>query len=71
MLDFFFFSSTGYGDELCEAAAMLYRATGEAGYLSDAEGHYNSFGLGGAAWAYSWDAKQAMAQVILKLSTSF
>ena len=50
---------------------MLYRATGEAGYLSDAEGHYNSFGLGGAAWSYSWDAKQAMAQVILKLLTSF
>lgn len=46
------------------AAAMLYKATGEAEYLTDAESKYNSFGFDHqTAWAFDWSDKLMGAKV--------
>jgi len=61
----FYRSWSGYGDELTWAAAWLYKATGEADYLADAQQHFQSFGLQQRASEFSWDGKHAGAQTLL------
>ncbi|KAL3861005.1 hypothetical protein ACJMK2_007098 [Sinanodonta woodiana] len=64
-----FYSSSGYNDELTLAAVMLYKATGDQSYLTDAENKYNQFGLNYAAWAQSWDEKLPVVQLLLYQAT--
>ncbi|XP_048582488.1 endoglucanase A isoform X2 [Nematostella vectensis] len=61
----FYKSWSGYKDELVWGAAWLYRATKKASYLTKAKKYFNDFGIGGTAWAFSWDDKKAGAQVLL------
>ncbi|OWF46713.1 endoglucanase 13-like [Mizuhopecten yessoensis] len=56
-----FYASSGYEDELCTAAAWLYKATNETHYLTDAQQFYDS----DTAYALSWDDKQISCQVLL------
>ena len=58
-------SSTGFTDELCWAATWLYRATGEQQYLDKALQYYSS----GTPWAFSWDDKNAGAQLMMYVTT--
>ncbi|XP_070571476.1 endoglucanase E-4-like [Ptychodera flava] len=59
-----YYVSSKYGDELCWAAAWLYRATNDGTYLATAEtlydGHSKSLG-----WAFAWGNKNAGAQMLL------
>ncbi|KAK6177036.1 hypothetical protein SNE40_015224 [Patella caerulea] len=56
-----FYSSSGYKDELCEAAMWLYKATGDKNYLNEAKSyHENAW-----AWALSWDDKKIACQLLL------
>ncbi|XP_070571475.1 endoglucanase E-4-like [Ptychodera flava] len=59
-----YYASTKYGDELCWAAAWLYRATDDASYLTKAETLYakHSKSMG---WAFSWGNKNAGNQLLL------
>ena len=57
--------STGFTDELCWAATWLYRATGEQQYLDKAVQYYSS----GTPWAFSWDDKNAGAQLMMYIVT--
>ncbi|XP_052061794.1 endoglucanase E-4-like [Mytilus californianus] len=57
----FYTSYSGYEDELCLSAAMLYKATKEQKYLNDAEG----FATTNAGWAFSWDEKIVACQLLL------
>lgn len=52
----FYNSFSGYQDELAWAAAWLYRATGEAGYLADASDHFDRSSPD-PFWSQSWDGK--------------
>lgn len=59
-------SWSGYGDELCWAAAWLHKATGEASYLTAAQQHFSDFSaLQQRPSEFSWDGKHAGAQVLL------
>lgn len=60
----FYNSWGGYNDELVWAAAWLYHATEDTGYLARAEALYDEFGLGDAH-EYSWDDKTVGAQILL------
>ncbi|KAK6177430.1 hypothetical protein SNE40_015534 [Patella caerulea] len=60
-----FYSSSGYVDELCEAAIWLYRATKDPKYLSDAK----TFVETAWAWALSWDDKKVACQLMLYQET--
>lgn len=44
---------------MCEAAAELFKATGDQQYLNDAKQWFS----GGTAWGYSWDDKTVGCQV--------
>ena len=55
-------SSSGYEDELCWAANWLFRATGNATYMTYAEQYYSD----GLIWAFGWDNKYPGAQVRFK-----
>ncbi|VDI00925.1 endoglucanase [Mytilus galloprovincialis] len=57
----FYTSYSGYEDELCLSAAMLYKATKEQKYLNDAEG----FATTNAGWAFSWDEKIVACQLLI------
>lgn len=56
--------SSGWEDEMCEAAGAMYKVTKDQQYLNDAKG----YDKGGAGWAYSWDAKNAGCQVFYKIT---
>ncbi|XP_064646839.1 endoglucanase E-4-like [Lineus longissimus] len=56
-----FYGSTDYTDELCWAAAWLYLATNDAGYLAKAQSFYDS----AVPWAFSWADKQPGYMVLL------
>ena len=60
---FLFRSWSGYWDELAWAAAWLYKVTGEQQYLSDADGYMFNNGVINKPHEFSWDSKQAGAQV--------
>ncbi|MFZ4775704.1 MAG: glycoside hydrolase family 9 protein [Terrimicrobiaceae bacterium] len=62
----FYNSYSGYYDELVWAAAWLYRATGEAAYLTKAELIYSQ-NLAGRAmkWTHSWDDKSYGVTILL------
>lgn len=46
------------------AAAMLYKATGEQTYLTDAEAKYDAFGFDSqTSWAFDWSDKLMGAKV--------
>ncbi|VDI46732.1 Hypothetical predicted protein, partial [Mytilus galloprovincialis] len=53
--------SNGWKDEMCEAAAELFKATGDQQYLNDAKQWFS----GGTAWGYSWDDKTVGCQLLL------
>jgi len=61
----FYRSWSGYGDELCWAAAWLYRATLNEQYHTDYLNHWTAFGLSSRPSEFSWDTKQAAVQVLL------
>ena len=60
-----FRSSDRYEDELIWAAAWLYRATGDNGYLTKAEDMYASRGQTWTSWSFDWADKMAGAQLLL------
>lgn len=60
-----YYESADYGDELCWAAAWLYRATGERHYLDEAEGHYSQFLLRYRPVEFFYNRKVAGVQVLL------
>jgi endoglucanase len=62
----FYSSWSGYGDELGWSAMWLYKATGEAKYLSDFEAHWNEFELSKQPLQFSWDDKTAGLQVNIR-----
>ena len=59
-----FYNSSGYFDELAEAACLLYKATGEKGFLDKAVAFYDQGGLGNM-WGQSWDEKKMSAVILL------
>ena len=62
----FYNSFTGYHDELAWAAAWLYKATREAGYLEKAAALYKKHLKGSLiAWTHSWDDKRYGTAVLL------
>ncbi|XP_070551007.1 uncharacterized protein [Ptychodera flava] len=61
--------SSSYYDELTNAAITLYRATGEQKYLTDAEKHYNEFGLDRTNVQFSWSTITSGMQVTMYLAT--
>ncbi|XP_050707727.1 uncharacterized protein LOC126992936 [Eriocheir sinensis] len=63
----FYRSWSGYGDELCWAAAWLYRATNDNTYLDKAKNFWNEFGVGNTPSEFSWDNKNAGSQALLSL----
>ncbi|XP_078657278.1 endoglucanase E-4-like [Branchiostoma floridae x Branchiostoma belcheri] len=58
----------GMNDELTWGAAWMYRATGEAGYLTKAEQYYDEYGISGGG--FSWDEKQSGAMLVLYKATN-
>ncbi|ODN41731.1 glycoside hydrolase family 9 protein [Piscirickettsia litoralis] len=72
----FYRSWSGYEDELVWAALWLYKATGEAHYLTYAENNYNNLldedhnGIQGrTAWTHAWDDKSYGSYVLLATLT--
>jgi hypothetical protein len=64
-------SWSGFNDELVWAATWLYRATGDGGYLADAEGKYSEFGFDNESPnEFSWDDKKAGVFALLYKITS-
>ncbi|MEO3930713.1 glycoside hydrolase family 9 protein [Micromonosporaceae bacterium B7E4] len=67
----FYRSWSGYQDELVWGAIWLYRATGDAGYLTKAETEYDRLGTEPQQsnrlykWTVAWDNKQFGAYVLL------
>ncbi|MEO3821043.1 glycoside hydrolase family 9 protein [Plantactinospora sp. B24E8] len=67
----FYRSWSGYQDELVWGAIWLYRATGEASYLTKAETEYDRLGTEPQSstrmykWTVAWDNKQFGAYVLL------
>ena len=57
----FYNSWSGYEDELVWGAAWLYRATGDAYYLGEAQKYYSNH----VGEMFSWDDKTAGNQVLL------
>ncbi len=63
-------SYSGYLDELVWAGTWLYKATGKAQYLADAEAEYaRSFAGQTMTWTHSWDDKRYGAAVMLAQET--
>ncbi|HEY1013980.1 MAG TPA: glycoside hydrolase family 9 protein [Herpetosiphonaceae bacterium] len=67
----FYNSWSGYNDELVWGAIWLYRATGEAAYLSKAEAYYANLGTEPQSttksykWTHAWDDKSYGSYVLL------
>ncbi|MEV6690888.1 glycoside hydrolase family 9 protein [Micromonospora sp. NPDC051196] len=67
----FYRSWSGYQDELVWGAIWLYRATGDAAYLTKAESEYDRLGTEPQTttrsykWTVAWDNKQFGAYVLL------
>ncbi|MBY8871253.1 glycoside hydrolase family 9 protein [Micromonospora sp. PLK6-60] len=67
----FYKSWSGYQDELVWGAIWLYRATGDAAYLTKAESEYDKLGTEPQSttrsykWTIAWDNKQFGAYVLL------
>jgi hypothetical protein len=62
----FYNSWSGYQDELVWGAAWLYKATGEAAYLTKAEAYHQQWFAGrSGTWTQSWDDKSYGANVLL------
>ncbi|GGM35265.1 hypothetical protein GCM10011608_19860 [Micromonospora sonchi] len=67
----FYRSWSGYQDELVWGAIWLYRATGDAAYLTKAESEYDKLGTEPQTttrsykWTVAWDNKQFGAYVLL------
>ncbi|XP_013393921.1 uncharacterized protein LOC106161500 [Lingula anatina] len=60
------YTSSGYTDDLCVAAAWLYRATNEQKYLSDAK----KWAANKMSWAWSWDDNTVACQLLLYILTN-
>jgi len=56
-----FYGSSGFEDELAWGALWLARATGDNNYVNRAREFVDE----GKAWAYSWDAKNVGAQLLM------
>jgi len=67
----YYSSSSGFYDELSWAAAWLYLATGDKGYLAKAEDHVSKWGteqqtsIIGYRWGHCWDDVHYGAQLLL------
>src|SRR2546430_191781 len=66
----FYQSFSGFQDELVWGAAWLYRATGEAAYLTKAETEYDNLPLDQAGlrpykWTLAWDDKSFGSYILL------
>ncbi|XP_061173726.1 uncharacterized protein LOC133182894 [Saccostrea echinata] len=64
-----FYSSSRYQDEMCTSATLLYLLTNDAAYLTEAEAAYNEYASDSAPWAFDWDDKTALCQVLLYVAT--
>ncbi|XP_062584515.1 endoglucanase A-like [Saccostrea cucullata] len=64
-----FYKSSRYQDEMCTSATLLYMLTNDATYLTEAEAAYNEYGSDSAPWAFDWDDKTALCQVLLYVAT--
>ncbi|NET47406.1 MAG: glycosyl hydrolase family 9 [Merismopedia sp. SIO2A8] len=62
----FYNSWSGYRDELSWGAAWLYKATGDATYLDQAQANYRKISPG---WTHNWDDKSYGVAVILAQET--
>ena len=60
-----FTSSDRFEDELIWAAAWLYKATGELGYLTKAEEMYATRQQTWVSWSFDWADKLPGAQLLL------
>ena len=60
-----YYMSSSYNDELVWGAAWLYKSTQDNSYLQKAEQYFTQFGTGNTGWAFSWDEKNAGAQMLL------
>jgi len=60
-----FYNSDGYEDELIWAAAWLYKASGDASYLTKAEDMYSSRSQTWTSWSFDWTNKLPGAQLLL------
>ena len=61
---YIYYSSNSYEDELIWAAAWLFRATGDASYLTKAEDMYASKSQNWM-WSFDWSDKLPGAQLLL------
>ncbi len=64
----FYNSWSGYQDELVWGAAWLYAATGDAAYLTKAEGEFQQLGAD-IGWTHAWDDKTYGSYVLLSMLT--
>ncbi|XP_056021966.1 uncharacterized protein LOC130054902 isoform X1 [Ostrea edulis] len=64
-----FYKSSRYQDELCSSATLLYMLTDNTTYLTEAESFYNEYATDNAPWAFDWDDKTALCQVLLYNAT--
>ncbi len=61
-----FYTSSSYQDDLAWAASWLYKATGDASYLSDAEGFLaTSTGVHQDEWTMCWDNMYTPAEIVM------
>ncbi|WP_309398679.1 glycoside hydrolase family 9 protein [Cerasicoccus maritimus] len=61
----FYNSWSGYEDELVWGALWLYKATGDAAYLTKAESYWSAVGGLNNGWTINWDDKSYGAAVLL------
>lgn len=58
-----FYNSSGYLDELCEAASLLFKATGDNNYLIKAKSFFNINSV--SMWGQSWDERWMSSAILL------
>ncbi|XP_045163948.2 uncharacterized protein LOC123528279 [Mercenaria mercenaria] len=63
------YTSSGYEDEMCFAAAVLYNITAKKIYLNDAKSYFATFENAGTPDFFSWDDKRTACAVMLYKGT--
>lgn len=59
----FFHRSHEYKDEMCLSAVLLYMATNNPQYLTEAQAFYNDYNHDSVPWAFDWDDKTVLCEV--------
>ncbi|CAC5421481.1 E3.2.1.4 [Mytilus coruscus] len=60
-----FYESHEYKDEMCLSAVLLYMATNNPQYLTEAQAFYNDYNHDSVPWAFEWDDKTVLCEVLL------